>query len=67
MNSESKEALFAGLLWGLILGIAVAVIACESSHRRELSSVGIDHIEHCHNVHSNWYEIVWANESEVKK
>lgn len=24
-----------------------------------LHKVGIERIEKCHNVHSNWYEIVW--------
>lgn len=24
-----------------------------------LHEVGIERIEKCHNIHSNWYEIVW--------
>lgn len=51
-----------------ILGVMMAtILICISlpNHmvkKSVLREVGIERIEKCHNVHSNWYEIVWIKE-----
>lgn len=44
----------------LIVGMVASFGATDN---QVLHEVGIERIEKCHNVHSNWYEIVWK---EVK-
>lgn len=45
----------------IILGIVAPCIVdrLNGATRSQLEAVGIERIERCHNVHSNWYEIVW--------
>lgn len=47
-----------------ILGYCVLVIIdqFDGASESELRSVGIHHIERCHNTYSNWYEIVWIKD-----
>lgn len=46
-----------GLFGGLVFGTQCIAPTIEKNH---LSAVGIERIEKCHNVYSNWHEIVWA-------
>lgn len=40
---------------------------CEKHYKHELfTAVGIKDIVKCNNAYSNWYEIVWIENKEVK-
>lgn len=48
---------FGVIITSVICGFIIIPFRVDSA----LHSVGIERIEHCHNAHSNWNEIVWIN------
>lgn len=48
---------FGVIITSVICGFIIIPFRVDSA----LHSVGIERIEHCHNAHSNWNEIVWMN------
>lgn len=53
-----------GLSIGFLLGTMISSAANSERTAKMLNSVGIERIEKCHNVHSNWSEIVWMKDTE---
>lgn len=55
-----------GFLFVVLISVSVGGIiggGCTYTINKDsLHQVGIERIEFCHNVHSNWYEIVWKEE-----
>lgn len=50
------------VLFSMFIGGCIGGCCVDSNHEYTLRQVGIERIEHCHNVHSNWFEIVWKEE-----
>lgn len=55
-----NDVFVAGFI-GFVIGLIAMFIPCVRNTTPDaiLRKVGIERIEHCHNTHSNWYEIVW--------
>lgn len=69
MINDEVDCAMAGLLVGIVVGATTGAIATYTrmddkitTEHEMLRAVGIDRVEYCHNVHSNWYEIVWREE-----
>lgn len=58
---EMSGFLFVVLISAFVGGI-IGGGCTYTSYEDNLHQVGIERIEYCHNVHSNWYEIVWKEE-----
>ena len=57
---------FVGMLAGVFLTALLITVTQRDNYvlKIDLRAVGIDRIEKCHNVHSNWCEIVWSKEAK---
>lgn len=65
MYNEDFLSYFVCFCFGVIFMCMVGTLVISPIREsRILHSVGIDRIEECHNVHSNWSEIVWMDHKQ---